>query len=569
MHVFRTTTRRIRLLLIAVGLAAPAAGLMALTTYSTENGNWIATRGEVRIMVVFAETDYRPCGGGFTHASWDQNWPAGQLPIVRDTDYYDQVASTAPQALLTDYYDQMSFGRYVVLGDYYGQLVVIDCHNMTGTGSVINALNNGPQPIVTAHGFTMDDFDLLTDPGPGLAKIRAPDNRQDVVLIVWRNVDMNAGSPNYLGECAGCFTGGISPSGYSLGGKSGINGLGSFSSWNASTGIVAHEYLHGIFGGNNFHIADGAGISTFHVPQSSYGMTAHSPAMSNVASGWDRNDLGWKPRFKRYLISALDSFRREVESDISIASHPNGATFILRDFVGSGDAVRIRLPHIDNWREFGDKKNQYLWLENHQLRSRFDINDTFNTCKSAWTPGIYAQIQVGKDVKSEDVDGDGDVDSSDLCLLGCSTDHPNAQAGWMFPVTARGNYDWYYRLDQAIPPANADCQWGNTVLPLEQAMSLPNPFTGFSELYMTLDSDTMLTNPTPAPRTLIPFGDGALYENELGTAQWGNIGPPAIVVKEVVGDQVAREFLPADKQAFSFANGTTRLALDTNPAPVT
>ena len=138
--------------------------------------------------------------------------------------------------------------------------------------------------------------------------------------------------------------------------------------------FIQQEFFHAILGGNNWHLGKGAARHTFPFIAQSWGLGAQlaGACMSNVVSGWDRWFLGWNnPPDKTNLISARDDNNLEQLSDLNIPSAPSVSTFVLRDFVATGDAVRIKLPHF-NWQSLGDVKNQYLWLENHQLINRFD-----------------------------------------------------------------------------------------------------------------------------------------------------------------------------------------------------
>ncbi len=543
--------------LLVLGSSVSRVTSAATNPLAFENGFWLPVHGDIRVLVAFAEENYLPCGGGaVTHP----NWPAGQPPLDKD-DYYDRaINGNGLRGFLTDYYYQMSFGAYRMTGDYFQDVVTLDCRTApSGTRAlaeaVIDVLNARPAPLVTAHGFVLDDFDQWTPTSVAAPKLQQPNNRIDVLMIVLRNVQPFTGAEN------GDWFGGemFAPLDRPLSTRSGFDAVGIFAAPGSGPqgwGIFIHEYFHLIIGPNNMHIGDGADLGSFMYPQSPWGMTAASPAASNVANGWDRDRLKWKPSSKRYYISALDNWGRERPSDISIASQPGGATFVLRDFVERGDAVRIKLPHI-TWEEFAPK-NQYLWLENHQRHSRFDTHQILAPCQSNWRPGLYAQVQVGKDTGAVDMDHDGTVDALDLFPPGIFDWYPNALGSWLLPLSADGRRDWLYRFDKATPGDPAmPCQWGNASMPVDFAKSLPNPFTGYSDLFFSVDSDSMLTSPFPSPRTLIPYGNGLLLRGE-----------PKSVLTEVVNEQVVRRLGRSDLQAFSFANGKTELSIATNPAPV-
>jgi len=105
----------------------------------------------------------------------------------------------------------------------------------------------------------------------------------------------------------------------------------------------------------------------------------------------NRNQNGW-------WIVARDEDGNAVCSDIS--KDDGRRSFVLRDFVTYGDAVRIKLPYKDN----ESSSNQYIWLENHQSGSngKLDFLQYANEseCRPQNTAGVYAYYQVGRDVLS-------------------------------------------------------------------------------------------------------------------------------------------------------------------------
>ena len=204
--------------------------------------------------------------------------------------------------------------------------------------------------------------------------------------------------------------------------------------------------------------------------------------------------LRWNnPPDKTNLISARDNNNLEQLSDLNIPSAPSVSTFVLRDFVTTGDAVRIKLPHF-NWQSLGDVKNQYLWLENHQLINRIDQNinftlsnnnlcptQTHTVCGPSWTTGIFAQIQVGKDQKYTTNVSDIYVDEYNDPQ---NFSNPNCLGSWLYPLTATGNFDYTY--SPVITPPYDNCLFGNQIVYLDlsdPANTKENPFTGFSEVY--------------------------------------------------------------------------------------
>lgn len=260
---------------------------------------------------------------------------------------------------------------------------------------------------------------------------------------------------------------------------------------------------------------------------------------SNVACGWDRNQLGWfgwkndnLSIRKDNLISAIDINGNEIQSNISILPSPVTQEFILRDFILTGDAIRIKLPHLQDGGNSA-VKNQYLWIENHQKLSAFDKCAFENeNCKAKWSNGLYIQLQVGKDITES-------INQNDVF---------GGLGSWLFPVSAEGNYDFTYRYDKEIQTW-AECLWNNKSLPIPITGHTPNPLTGYSDLFGFTDSN----------------GDGELKivgfpctAGDCYQAGYSNLD---------VSDNYIHNLNKAgdEDDAFNITNGKTKLNISTNP----
>ena len=190
----------------------------------------------------------------------------------------------------------------------------------------------------------------------------------------------------------------------------------------------------------------------------------------------------------------------EVAADLRLPVNPETSTFILRDFVTTGDAVRIKLPHINCSSPFlnstepvtGEEKNNYLWIENHRLlpENSEDQNLNYNlanskicgswpVCGNYWSPGLFCAMQVGKD----DLEGGMEIYSS-------SYKDPNSLASWMFPLTANGFHDFTYGK---IISGGPECIWGNPFVPFDftnDCNTKSNPFSGYSLVWGTPNTDS-------------------------------------------------------------------------------
>ncbi|MCH8903504.1 MAG: hypothetical protein IIA45_06285, partial [Bacteroidetes bacterium] len=534
------------------------------------NGHQIPVRGEIRVLLIFAEVDYSadncPDRLGEPEITKTNNWGVDehgvtQIPAGADS-LFDHKSSGRkfPQGYITDLYYQASLGKYILLGDYYPEVVVVPCSTLArGPGAhanaVIQELNKiADTTVCTKNGYMLKDFDLWDwDPfQTGTPKMQGQDHKIDIFYIVWRN-------NHYMGRrkmgpygcnggfgLVGCRTKGLKDM------TGGVSCASSFNSCSNSQGciqITLAEFMHGPFGGNHWHSARGRGVHTFMAVPHSYSITGQSHSTMQFVCGWDRWILEWEHEDKNQddsiYISVGNTKLGETPSDISIESHPNGATFILRDFVRTGDAVRIKLPYLE-----APVKNQYIWLENRRMDTRYDkyyqeeCADNADGKYRFGTPGIYAYIQVGKDVK----EGNN--------IYSASPKHPNGLASWLFPLSGEGNYDFRYRYDLIQEPLGSwYCgNWNNKNIPIDKSRSIPNPFTGHSDLYQVINSDS----------------SDKIYDNDRLQSGLSEVVYDGKCNNELEEGSVCHNYNRSGdfEDAYCFANGTYELSLNTNPAAV-
>jgi hypothetical protein len=471
------------IMLRANWLAALYLILFSGILYGQESkyGYQLPTEGTIRVLIIFAEIVPTGTCTGTAYDPSDPAWISGSAAPINADKYLDPNVIASPLTKLSRYYDEISLGELNVVGDYFDRTVQVPCSLFSSMAdeSAINQLNTellAAGITTTKHGHTLNEFDYYQNGSAGFFRSPvSPDGNIDATVIIWRNhptyqCGAGLGVGNYLSEPV------LSKTCSLFGSWDGCP-----SSW--ATGydtFFPAEFFHALFGGNNFHTGSGASLGSFmHNGTGSFSTTAQNSSVSNTVCGWDRNFMDWRGT-RTYRISALDQTNTEVPTDITIASHPNTSYFVLRDFVTYGDAIRIKLPHL-NWQTNGDTKNQYLWIENHQSgklsSGEFDINKGCN----AWSAGLYAYVQVGKEVISGSNIYDGYPFAS-----------PNALKDWLFPLPAEGRYDHYY--EYATENQNPlTCAWNNYSLPYSQTYpdntKKPNPFTGFSDLYGKVDSD--------------------------------------------------------------------------------
>jgi hypothetical protein len=501
----------------------------------TSHGWRLPLKGDIRVLVIFAR-DTSPAGNANANC-WDGN----DIPPWADQ-LFDHETISPPQGLITDYLHQGSFGGLRVLGDYYPVLVEADS---SSDSAVFAELPTPGFPLPMQHNPNNKLFDQWTAASPGKKKPHAPDTEADCLIIIWQN------STSY-GCTSGINSSWGSPFGIFSGADTRISVNGGGTPW-AMSGILLHELMHSFYGGNNYHCGQGAGNTryTFHETANAYSLAAGGWSTGRAVSGWDRKNAGWvdPPKKPHGPISAVDATSSEfVATDLDIATHPDGGRYILRDSALTGDAVRVRLPHLD-WLASGDVKNQYLWLENRRLdqsltgyTTNFDMIGSVpgtldeHACEEYSSPGLQAYLQVGKDRNSC-----GQLWSSQPW-------HPNGLASWLYPLPAEGRYDLDYRVDQTQPGDVTLCSnWGNANVPTDthHPRTQPNPFSGHSDLTLMADTD----------------GDGQFF----------NSGEPLVGLSEIRRDRFTENLYQAHgdgADAFPGHIPGRLFGMDTNPAPV-
>ena len=361
---------------------------------SSRNGYDLPVSGTIRAFLVFAEVINDPNYYSVNYPGW----PPGQFPVDPDQ-FYDVVLNPEEiNGIITEIYHQASFGELEIIGDYLSTLVQID-YNTLGPGDepwkkVLEYLDQSvPSPdITTAHFFTINgtDFDRweILRSYYYYPKAETDDDYIDVVYIYWR-VNSKLNTNNASGYNHSSYPSIIKQ-------KSGINAvIESTNHTGTEWGAARHEIAHSLLGGGNYHTAGHTKTSRTTLPlQGGYSLLNFNGALGTLYNGWDRWWLGWKHPDKTYYISALDATTlAEVNTDLDYVPGAPYHDYILRDFASTGDVIRIKLPYLQS--ESNEVKNQYLWLENHQMLDDYhDLN-----LRSA--KGLYAYIQVGNDDLSD------------------------------------------------------------------------------------------------------------------------------------------------------------------------
>ena len=481
---------------------------------NSANGWYLSPRGTIRILVIFAEIEYDKHPDKDPQPKATERWPKGQLPVWKDQ-LFDPFPTKDPLGEVTRYYRDMSMGQFTVLGDYIDRLVVIRESEQTSlrdwSGMAWEGANKFGE-LHTAHGLSIADFDMWQEGGkPGLPKVNKPDSPHsyDHVMVILRNSSLTHGQGSTDAGSAGLLYGHPSDTQSRFGA---MNGL--------PFEILKHEFNHLLLGSNNFHSGGGnAPIFTgyFMAVQGGWSLMGAANSSLLTCSGWDRDRLGWLPEGGRFRIQAHDAHGNEVNGDLNPLAGDTGI-YVLRDFITSGDALRIRMPFLPD-----DVYPQWLWLENHQGEARNSCpKDKFHyqgmSCVTPAVPGIYAQMQVAKEQRS-------------------GADIYGGYADYLRPVPANGNYDRRLRGDTIT----FQCLWPGPTQPFLVKHNWANPLTGWQDQEFPLfDQD----------------GNGKLTRKEA-------ITPRVEIFDGKMVDE--GQYLGSSRHAFT-VQGNRRIGMGTNPS---
>ncbi len=420
----------------------------------------MAPRGRLHILLVYAEIDFDSVYKRLDpvrNPEGTLGWKTHKMP-----NWKQWAVSHTPEesAWMTKYFKQASFGQFEVTGDVLDSMITIPIRSIVdGRGRIVEqeafASNlyraalvkqlNAIQEPRFLFGGKLSDFDRWTYNGSGLPAKAEPNGRIDLIMVVWRNIHVVG-----LGEMSGYVNPG--DIGELWGMRSDMYSMFKTESMLPMV-VMRHEFSHMLYGGNNFHTANGGvGPRTFLSTVGGWSNMSASDACSGVWNAWDRERLGWRNPDNRFLLStrcADDGKEQNGEmaygQDLCFAGE-----YILRDFVTTGDAIKIKLPHLPK-----GVRNQYLWLENHQnLPESIDHDKALNK-------GLYAYVQVGKDER------EGKNVFGGMC-------------NYLWPLVAQGSYDFEY--DAATKG-------------LHLRQSRANPFTGYTYFVrhmLDLDGDHKL-----------------------------------------------------------------------------
>ena len=430
--------------------------------YESRKGCYHSPHGEIRFLVAFVELIYdNPDDDPSLYGS--DEWRPGELPSWRDSLLSAFTPNGISNCHLTKYYQNASSNNHIVLGDYLvaptngGVFQVNTISGEVGTSSIVNAINQQMgDTIITAHGLnSISYFDNWTLTNTvGREKVNMGDNQWDYVVFVIRNSIEPANSCGNTSFDSKCLLG------YNTDAYTKV-----CTNKEIPTQIIRHEYAHMLLGGNNFHTAGGGwgyGYGDYWIPQTSgWGLLGLYGCSLWCWNAWDRQRLGWIDPNSTYEISARNINGFEVNGDLDATDPSDAGIYVLRDFVTTGDAIRIKLPYIDSDKEY----QEWLWIENHQgVKNNDNEFDQWQyqdkECVEDFEPGLMMYIQINNDTRVSE--------NSDYIF-----DYKYNYANYTRVLTANGLWDRVFMNDSVY----ANCvNYKDKVRPFVRFYD--NPFTG-------------------------------------------------------------------------------------------
>lgn len=226
--------------------------------------------------------------------------------------------------------------------------------------------------------------------------------------------------------------------------------------------IFVHEIAHSFFGLNTFHTSGGnhRGSSEpmpFLSIQGGHGLMGNARSGLVSCNGYERWRMHWQHPSNSssgsWITARTVLLNNPINSDIQKSD--GSKSYILRDFVTYGDAIRIKLPYKDS----DNSSNQYIWIENHQGSSNDKLDylqfaNTNETCRPQDADGVYMYYQVGRDILSgNDVYNYNERDN--LRMIPAEgywnytvNDYP---LGYNMSCVSGANHYWYTSRDSANP----------------------------------------------------------------------------------------------------------------------
>ncbi len=329
------------------------------------NGGTFTPKGQLDVLVVYAgfTNDNNPSSPIYNN----QFWPAtSDFPTYSDDIFYPDerhFSLDSKDKSLSNFFYQMSRNSakpLKIVGHKLPQRINVTATNegnRKGWGHYFSAVYKEMQ---TLDGVDWKKYDQRTnEPNYKFDNSSSkPDGEIDFVIVVFRfdGTHLPFGTTTPFRNTYGLstlFSKGMIKTendeelkistGFSI--SRGIDGVGGI------RGFFLHENAHEMYDmphvwgtnsamGNKFNTTNGWGMMGIN-------------KVLNCANAWERWMMGWI----------------ELKHDFKAVPEENG-TYELGDYLSTGEAIRIEIPHTNG--------QQHLWIENHQGKTVFDERDQWD-----------------------------------------------------------------------------------------------------------------------------------------------------------------------------------------------
>lgn len=423
------------------------------------NGEIFTPRGDLKILIVFAGFE------GFDAQQNFDEWPAEkEFPnyvvngkcdelFFSDTAQFSNYPDSLNMSVSRLFYEMSQTsknGPFKMIADVYPKRVNINPEKGRGWGDmnrmVFEEIKN------TNSGFDWSPYDQRTNSPDYLYdnSVSAPDGKPDYVIVCyrydksWEKQPVN-GMNSWIGSGGGIsvleglydfkfneqYT--ITDAGFHM------NSVGLKSTENFRR-LFQHELGHELLSCPHHFGTGGTLGSYFRCATMGWGTAVNSASCTRLVNAWERWMMGW------------------IELKHDLATFQDNGIYTIDDFATTGEAIRIKIPHT---------ASQYLWIENHQLKSVFD--------QSRWTGSLFnhpigskgmTNIDTGLYFFVEDL-----MDEREKIRTYLVSDM-QAVNGTKF---LNANGDWDYKISDTSTQSWAE-YWKHILYTFER--SQPNPYDG-------------------------------------------------------------------------------------------
>lgn len=363
---------------------------------------------------------------------WAKTWPdSDTLPEIAQGPYNElfdadgkRIERGEEKKNLTDFYHVMSGGKFLVTADIFPQQVPVKWVPEQGAGffSRQDQLNKAAVNWIAENypDFDWGKYDNRQN-NPNFRKDNVesgPDKKLDYVIFLHRNLGFQTGM---------AATGRHQVPGTDYEIISGLTGIKCNASEKHQWEYFKHEFAHNLFGAPHYMGANKTDGNKLYV-QNGWGLMSTLSPIFFTANAWERWWLGWyEPQ--------------EVRS---------AGSYQLRDFVTTGDAMRVQIPGTQD----------YLWIENHQKKNQWDDKLFYNDREKGHpqiSPGIYMYVvaEPGADRMKPHLQTHNPAHCNLMKVL-------NGQGNWDFEQTGENVEEYFkpmaYRRVQSNPIAGQNDQ---------------------------------------------------------------------------------------------------------------